>query len=122
MEAIKNAVEVGLGAAFVSRSAVEKEVALGRLAVLTVRGVPLRRTLLCVTDPVRYCSQAVRAFIQEMFGLTIATSESGCFLPGQVRTAVLFCLTLIVCSPSMQDLAVSGCLAWRSRQLTCCPE
>ncbi len=84
VEAIKNAVEVGLGAAFVSRSAVDKEVALGRLAVLTVRGVPLRRTLLCVTDPVRYCSQAVRAFIQEMFGLTIETSASGCFLPGQV--------------------------------------
>ena len=86
MEAIKNAVEVGLGVAFVSRSAVEKEVALGRLAVLTVRGVLLRRTLLCVTDPVRYCSQAVRAFIQEMFGLTIATCASGCFLPGQART------------------------------------
>ncbi len=84
VEAIKNAVEVGLGAAFVSRSAVDKEVALGRLAVLTVRGVPLRRTLLCVTDPVRYCSQAVRAFIEEMFGLTIETSASGCFLPGQV--------------------------------------
>lgn len=81
MEAIKNAVEVGLGAAFVSRAAVEKEVALGRLVVLTVLGVPLQRTLLCVTDPVRYCSQAVRAFIQEMFGLTIDTCAAGCFVP-----------------------------------------
>ena len=89
MEAIKNAVEEGLGAAFVSRLAVDKEVALGRLVVLTVRGVPLQRTLLCVTDPVRYCSQAVRAFIQEMFGVTIETSASGCFLPGQVRRSRL---------------------------------
>ncbi len=125
MEAIKNAVEVGLGVAFVSRSAVEKEVALGRLAVLTVRGVPLRRTLLCVTDPVRYCSQAVRAFIQEMFGLTIATSASGCFLPGQARAA-----GWSVCFRSSADHQC-GHLAqvrfWRCChkavhcRLTCCP-
>lgn len=86
MESMKNAVEVGLGVAFVSRSAVEKEVALGSLAVLTVRGVLLQRTLLCVTDPVRYCSKAVRAFTQEMFGVTIETTAAGCFLPDQVRS------------------------------------
>ena len=91
MESIKNAVEVGLGVAFVSRSAVEKEIALGRLVVLTVRGVPLQRTLLCVTDPVRYCSQAVRAFIQEMFGLTIQTTAAGGVLPDQVRTEAGLC-------------------------------
>ena len=90
MESIKNAVEVGLGAAFVSRSAVKKEVELGRLTVLTVRGVPLTRTLLCITDPVRYCSQAVRAFIQEMFGVTIEPSSAGCFV-GEVRLRVLNC-------------------------------
>lgn len=41
----------------------------------------LQRELVCVTDPVRYCSHAVRAFIREMFGITLETSAIGCFLP-----------------------------------------
>lgn len=42
MEAIKKAVEVGLGAAFVSRAAVQKELQLGLLAAveLEVTGRP----------------------------------------------------------------------------------
>lgn len=40
MEAIKKAVEVGLGAAFVSRAAVHNEVQLGRLAVLHIEVSP----------------------------------------------------------------------------------
>lgn len=93
VESMKNAVEVGLGVAFVSRSAVEKEVALGSLAVLTVAGVPLQRTLLCVTDPVRYSSKAVHAFIQEMFNVAIPnsgqTTAAGGFLPDKVRATAI---------------------------------
>jgi len=156
VEAIKKAVEVGLGAAFVSRAAVQKELQLGLLAAVEIevtlpadanthelwefrcstwlqpcpqdaghatelwfdhpgsrrlsvpskkhqfhiwlckrsvakervtlrQGVPLTRQLVCVTDPVRYCSHAVRAFIREMFGLTVETSAIGCFLPSPVR-------------------------------------
>jgi LysR substrate binding domain len=87
VEAIKNVVELDLGAAFVSTAVVEKEVELGRLHLLRVAGVPLMRTLHCITDPTRYCSQAVRAFIQEMFGLTMETVPQGCFPSalGQVR-------------------------------------
>ena len=45
MEAIKKAVEVGLGAAFVSRAAVQKELQLGLLAAveLEVTGLPPAR-------------------------------------------------------------------------------
>lgn len=57
---------------------------------------------MCVTDPVRYCSHAVRAFIREMFGFTLETSAIGCFLPshtpavrkthhGRVVTSHAFC-------------------------------
>lgn len=81
VEAIKMAVQVGLGAAFVSRAAVQKELQLGLLAAVGIEGVELQRELVCVTDPVRYCSHAVRAFIREMFGITLETSAIGCFLP-----------------------------------------
>ena len=50
-----------------------------------LQGVPLSRSLVCVTDPVRYCSHAVRAFIREMFGFTVETSAIGCLLPARVQ-------------------------------------
>jgi len=43
VEAIKGAVAVGLGAAFVSAAAVTKEVAAGSLAALRIAGLPTRR-------------------------------------------------------------------------------
>ena len=149
MEAIKKAVEVGLGAAFVSRAAVHNEVQLGRLAVLHVevppppapghgtrtpsvaarpyasslagpllhgaemdpvtacpvvlrlcgatQGVPLSRQLMCVTDPVRYCSHAVRAFIRQMFGLTVQTTAQNWLPPPQVRPQPLPDLATVPC-------------------------
>ena len=45
MEAIKGAVQHGLGAAFVSAVAVEKEVAMGLLHRLPIRDVHLSRTI-----------------------------------------------------------------------------
>lgn len=67
MEAIKTAVACNLGVAFVSKLAVEKEVAAGQLHALTVQGIPLTRSLRCVANPARYQSRAVRAFIDLMF-------------------------------------------------------
>ena len=58
MEAMKSAVQIGLGAAFVSAAVVEKEAQLGTLAVLRVRGVPLVRHLQCVLDPARRARRA----------------------------------------------------------------
>lgn len=44
-EAIKQAVAAGLGLAIVSRSAIDDQLALGRVAVLPLRGVSLQRAL-----------------------------------------------------------------------------
>jgi DNA-binding transcriptional LysR family regulator len=44
-EAIKQAVAAGLGLAIVSRAAAADQIALGRLAVLQVEGLTIRRTL-----------------------------------------------------------------------------
>ena len=96
MEAIKQAVEANLGVAFVSNLALQKERQLGRLHVLRIQGIPLVRSLRCVTDPVRYCSRAVQAFIREMFGLTIDTTPEGCIVGSSemvgLRVVQLCCL------------------------------
>jgi len=62
VEAIKAAVEAGLGAAFVSAAAVSKEVALGTLVALRVEGAELSRMLWLVTDPGRHLPRAAREF------------------------------------------------------------
>ena len=71
VEAIKGAVEAGLGAAFVSAAAVAKEARLGSLCALRVRGAELSRKLLCVTDPERYLPRAARQFAVEQCGLAV---------------------------------------------------
>jgi DNA-binding transcriptional LysR family regulator len=47
-EAVVNAVEAGLGCSFVTRRAAEKSIKLGRLAVLGLQGVDLKRELFLV--------------------------------------------------------------------------
>ena len=71
VEAIKGAVEAGLGAAFVSAAAVAKEARIGSLCALRVRGAELTRKLLCVTDPERYLPRAARQFAVEQCGLAV---------------------------------------------------
>ena len=71
VEAIKGAVEAGLGAAFVSAAAVAKEARMGSLCALRVRGAELSRKLLCVTDPERYLPRAARQFAVEQCGLAV---------------------------------------------------
>lgn len=44
-EAVKQAVAAGLGLAIVSRAAAADQLALGRIAVLRVEGLEIRRTL-----------------------------------------------------------------------------
>lgn len=84
IETIKAAVEANLGVAFVSRAAISKEVGIGCLCALTIRGVVLQRMLSVVTDPSRYCSNAVRAFLREMFGLNTCTAAFGAVGDGVV--------------------------------------
>lgn len=69
MEAIKGAVQNGLGVAFVSVSAIEKELRLGLVARVRIQGVKLERTLWLVTNPHRTLSQAGQKFMQEVFAI-----------------------------------------------------
>lgn len=66
IEAIKNAVQAGLGAAFVSVSAIEKELEMGTLHRARTEDVVIQRTLSVIFNPNRYRSKAADAFIQEI--------------------------------------------------------
>jgi DNA-binding transcriptional LysR family regulator len=66
IEAIKNAVQSGLGAAFVSVSAIEKELELGVLQRVEINNVVIRRTLSLIVNPNRYRSRAANVFSAEI--------------------------------------------------------
>ncbi|MEH1769939.1 LysR family transcriptional regulator [Nostoc sp.] len=66
IEAIKNAVQSGLGAAFVSTSAIAKELQMGVLHRTPIEGVVVKRTLWLIFNPNRYRSKAAEAFSQEI--------------------------------------------------------
>jgi DNA-binding transcriptional LysR family regulator len=66
IEAIKNAVQSGLGAAFVSTSAITKELQMGVLRCTPIEGVVVKRTLWMIFNPNRYRSKAAEAFSQEI--------------------------------------------------------
>ena len=69
IEAIKNAVQSGIGAAFVSISAIEKELQMGVLHRARVEGVVIDRMLSVIVNPNRYRSKAAEAFIKEILPL-----------------------------------------------------
>ena len=66
IEAIKNAVQSGLGAAFVSVTAIEKELKMGILHRAYVEDVKINRTLSVIVNYNRYRSKAAEAFIKEI--------------------------------------------------------
>ncbi|MBD2460980.1 LysR family transcriptional regulator [Oscillatoria sp. FACHB-1407] len=66
IEAIKNAVQAGLGAAFVSISAIEKELQMGVLHRAKIDGVVVNRMLSVIINPNRYRSKAASAFMDEI--------------------------------------------------------
>ncbi|MUL36484.1 LysR family transcriptional regulator [Gloeocapsopsis dulcis] len=66
IEAIKNAVQSGLGAAFVSITAIAKELQMGGLHRANIEGVVVKRTLSVIVNPNRYRSKAAEAFINEI--------------------------------------------------------
>lgn len=69
IEAIKNAVQSGLGAAFVSVSAIEKELQMGILHRANIDEVVVKRMLSVIFNPHRYRSKAAEAFSQEILPL-----------------------------------------------------
>ena len=66
IEAIKNAVQAGLGAAFLSVTAIEKELQMGALQQVRIDGVVIKRMLLQIRNPNRYRSKATEAFCNEV--------------------------------------------------------
>jgi DNA-binding transcriptional LysR family regulator len=69
VEAIKNAVQSGLGASFVSISAIGKELELGILHWAKIEDVTIKRTLSIIANPNRYTSKASEKFSQEILTL-----------------------------------------------------
>ncbi len=66
IEAIKNAVQSGLGAAFVSTTAIEKELQMEVLHRAKINDVVVKRILYVIINPNRYCSKAAEAFSKEI--------------------------------------------------------
>ncbi|PLS68761.1 MAG: LysR family transcriptional regulator [Cyanobacteria bacterium M5B4] len=69
IEAIKNAVQAGLGVAFLPLNALEKELELGVLARIAIEGVVIRRLLVQIMNPHRYRSKATEAFCEHILPL-----------------------------------------------------
>ena len=65
-EAIKNAVQSGLGAAFLPVVSIERELAAGSVHRPQVADLQVRRQLKLITHPARYCSRAAEAFRREI--------------------------------------------------------
>jgi DNA-binding transcriptional LysR family regulator len=76
VEAIKNAVQSGLGAAFVSISAIAKELELGILQWVKIEDITIKRTLSIVVNPNRYRSKASQAFSKEILTLFISPHKN----------------------------------------------
>ncbi len=66
IEAIKNAVQSGLGVAFVSTTAIEKELKMGIIHRAHIKDVEVNRTLAVIINPTRYRTKAADAFIKEI--------------------------------------------------------
>ena len=62
-EAVKQAVRNGMGAAFISETSIEKELAHGEMAVVRIRGVTLSRFFYLIRRRQRDLSPPARAFV-----------------------------------------------------------
>ncbi len=69
IEAIKTAVSLGLGAAFVSSSAIEKEIELKTIEIVTIEDIKITRILSIISNPECYRSKAVDLFYNELWTL-----------------------------------------------------
>merc|ERR1712194_114564 len=66
IESIKNAVQSSLGAAFVSVSAITKELELNLLSWVKIEDVQIKRLLCIILNPNRYKSKASENFTKEI--------------------------------------------------------
>lgn len=73
IEAIKTAVSLGLGAAFVSFSAIEKEIELKTVKIIKIKNVRIVRTLSIISNLNCYRSKAFEVFYDELYALKNTT-------------------------------------------------
>lgn len=66
IESIKTAVGLGVGAAFVSSSAIEKEIQLQTIAILKIDNITINRKLSIISNPECYKSKAFEFFYTEL--------------------------------------------------------
>jgi len=66
IEGIKTAVSLGLGAAFVSSSAIEKEIKLQTISVINIDNIKITRKLSIISNPECYKSKAFVFFYEEL--------------------------------------------------------
>jgi DNA-binding transcriptional LysR family regulator len=66
IEGIKTAVSLGLGAAFVSSSAIEKEIKLQTIAIINIDNIKVTRKLSIISNPECYKSKAFIFFYEEL--------------------------------------------------------
>jgi DNA-binding transcriptional LysR family regulator len=69
IEGIKTAVSLGLGAAFVSSSAIEKELKLKTIGIIKIENIKITRKLSIVSNPSCYKSKAFEFFYTELIRL-----------------------------------------------------
>ena len=74
IEAIKNAVQSGLGAAFVSVSAISKELELNILHWAKIKDITISRTLSILVNPKRYYANSVKIFKREILEMFVISS------------------------------------------------
>jgi DNA-binding transcriptional LysR family regulator len=67
IEAIKTAVSLGLGAAFVSSSAIEKEIELKTVEIIRIENIKITRTLSIITNTDYHRSKAFDFFYNELW-------------------------------------------------------
>jgi DNA-binding transcriptional LysR family regulator len=75
IEAIKNAVQSGLGAAFVSVSAISKELELEMLHWAKIEGITIKRTLSIVMNPQRYHANTTKIFKEEILDMFLTATK-----------------------------------------------
>ncbi len=73
VEAIKNAVQSGLGAAFVSVSAISKELELNIIHWAKIKDITISRTLSILINPKRYYVNSVKIFKNEILEMFLAS-------------------------------------------------
>ena len=69
IEGIKTAVSLGLGAAFVSSSSIEKELKLKQIKILKIENLNITHQLSIISNPECYKSKAFQLFYKELIRL-----------------------------------------------------